>query len=152
MSCAVMDASLNACSVLLRPFFTSFVYIGRTMNRRPLSVTVISVIFFAAGVVGLAYHAMEFKTHGPFRYDVLWVCFVRLLAVIGAVFMFRAHNWARWLLVVWLAYHVVLSAFHSPSQFIMHGLLLGIIAYFLFRRPASAYFRAASANPDSVVR
>jgi hypothetical protein len=127
------------------------------MNKRPLSVTVISAIFLAAGVVGLAYHAMEFKAQGPFQYDVFWVCLVRLVAVVCAVFMLRAHNWARWLLVIWIAYHVVLSALHSISELIMHTLLLMVVAYFLFRRSASAYFRhtrveTTKADPISPMR
>jgi hypothetical protein len=110
------------------------------VNKRPLSVTIIAILFLVAGIVGLAYHAREFKTHGPFQYDVLWVCLVRLLAIICAVFMLRGANWSRWVLLVWIAYHVVLSGFHSLSQVIVHGLLLAVIAYFLLDRSASAYF------------
>lgn len=116
------------------------------MTNRPLSVTVISVVFAVAGAVGLVYHATEFKIHGPFPYELAWVCLVRLLAIVGAAFMLRGRNWARWLLLVWMAYHVVLSAFHSASQLIMHGLLLIVIAYFLFRRTASAYFCGTKAE------
>jgi hypothetical protein len=126
-------------------------------NKRPHSVTVISVIFLIGGVIGLAYHATEFKTQGPFPYDLLWVCLVRLLAIICAVFMLRAANWARWLLVIWIAYHVTLSAVHSPFELIVHSLLFAVVAYFLFRPPASVYFRgaraeSAQANRDSVMR
>ena len=127
------------------------------MNKRPISVTVISGIFLAAGLIGLAYHATEFKTRGPFQYELVWVCLVRLLAIVCAVFMLRASNWARWLLMIWIAYHVVLSAFHSASQAIFHGLLFVVVAYFLFRRSSSLYFRGARAEPadgnrDSVIK
>ena len=114
------------------------------MNKRPRSISVISWLFVAAGAIGLAYHATEFKVDRPFQYDVVWVCLVRLLAILCGVFMLRGSNWARWLLLVWLAYHVILSAFHSLFELAMHGLLLGVIAYFLFRPQASAYFRGAS--------
>jgi hypothetical protein len=115
------------------------------MKKRPLSVIVIGWIFLVAGAIGFTYHATEFRTRGPFQYDLVWVCLVRLLAVIGAGFMLRGCNWARWLLVIWMAYHVILSAFHSPSQLIAHGILLAVIAYLLFRAPASAYFRGVRA-------
>jgi uncharacterized membrane protein len=118
------------------------------VNKRPLSVTIIGLLFLVAGIVGLAYHAREFKTHGPFQYDVLWVCLVRLLAIIGAIFMFRGANWSRWLLLIWMAYHIVLSAFHSLSQVIVHGLLLVVIAYYLLRPSASAYFRGVKGARD----
>jgi len=121
-----------------------------TMNKRPRSVTVISWLFIAAGVVGFAYHATEFKTHGPFQYDLLWVCLVRLLAVLSGLFMLRGCDWARWLLLVWIAYHVILSGFHSLSELVMHGLLFAVVAYFLLRWQASVYFRGASANPAQI--
>jgi formate hydrogenlyase subunit 3/multisubunit Na+/H+ antiporter MnhD subunit len=120
------------------------------MNKRPHSVTVISCLFLIAGLVGLAYHATEFKAGGPIRYELVWVCLVRLVAIICAVFLFRAKNWARWLLVIWIAYHVVLSAFHSPAQLIVHGLLLAAVAYFLFRPDAAAYFRGRRAESSRI--
>ncbi len=64
------------------------------MNKRPLSVTVISCLFAAAGAIGLVYHLTELKTLDPFPYDVLWVCLVRLLAIVCGVFMLRGSNWA----------------------------------------------------------
>jgi hypothetical protein len=113
------------------------------MNRRPLSVTVISWLFVAAGAIGLAYHLTEFK--GQFEYGLVWVCIVRFLAIVSGLFMLRGSNWARWLLLVWIVYHVILSAFHSLSELAMHSLLLVVVAYFLFRPKASAYFHAARA-------
>jgi len=111
------------------------------MSKRPLSITVISWLFVGAGAVGLAYHITEFKADGPFQYDVVWVSLVRLLAILCGVFMLRGRNWARWLLLVWIAYHVILSAFHSLSELVMHILLFLVVAYFLYRPQASAYFR-----------
>ena len=117
------------------------------MSKRPRSITVISWIFAATGIVGLAYHATEFKAESPFQYDLFWVFLVRLLAIICGVFMLRGSNWARWGLLGWIAYHVILSAFHSPTELVMHGLLFAVVAYFLFRPHVSAYFRGARAEP-----
>ena len=117
------------------------------MNKRPRSVTVISCLIIAVCALGLANHLTEFKAQSPFDYDIVWVCFVRLLAILCGVYMLLGSNWARWLLLVWLVYHVILSAFHSPVALIVHSLLLAVIAYFLFRPPASAYFRRARAEP-----
>jgi hypothetical protein len=114
------------------------------MGKRPHSITVISWIFVAAGVVGLGYHATEFKARHPFDYDFLWVCFVRLLAILCGVFMLRGSNWARWLLVVWLGYHVALSALHTPFELVVHSLLFAAVLFFLFQARSSAYFRGAT--------
>ena len=65
------------------------------MNERPRSITVISWLFIAAGVIGLAYHATEFKADRPFQYDVGWVCLVRLLAILCGVSMLRGSNRTR---------------------------------------------------------
>lgn len=110
-------------------------------NKRPLSVTLIGWLFVGAGAFGLAYHLTEFKALQPFPYDVLWVCVVRVVAIVCGVFMLRGRNWARWLALTWTAYHVILSSFHSFHQSLAHGLLLAVFAYFLCRQQASDYFR-----------
>jgi len=119
------------------------------VNKRPLSVTILGWLFVAAGVVGLAYHATEFKIERPFENDAAWVCSVRLLAIVDGAFLLRGHNWARWLAIAWMAWHVGLSVFHPWSELIVHALLLVVMAFFLFRPRASAYFRAASTSASS---
>ncbi len=122
------------------------------MSKRPSSITVISWIFIAAGVAGLAYHATEFNAQRPFDNDFFWVCLVRLLAILGGAFMLRGSNRARWLLVVWLGYHVALSVLHTPFELVVHSLLFAAVLVFLFRPQASAYFRGATTtvrNPKS---
>jgi len=116
--------------------------LAEIMNKRPLSVTSISCLLAAAGTIGLVYHLAEFKAH-PFQNDILWVSLVRLLAIVGGVFMLRGHNWARWLAVGWIAFHAVLSYFHSWPELVVHTLLFVGFAYFLFRPQATKYFRAA---------
>ena len=111
--------------------------------RRPRSITIIGWLFVGAGTIGLAYHATEFKAQRPFAYDLIWVLIVRVLAILSGVFLLRGSNWARWALLVWLAYHVILSALHSLSELAVHSLLLCAVAYFLLRPKASAYFRGA---------
>jgi len=115
-------------------------------NHRPRSITIISWLFIAVGSVGVLYHVSEFTTQRLFDYGLVGVCLVRLLAIASGAFMLRGFNWARWLLVVWMVYHVILSAFHSPLQVLVHAVIFGVVAYFLFRPEASAYFRRARAS------
>ena len=116
------------------------------MNKRPLSVTVIGCIFVAAGIIGLAYHGAGFEAQRPFDFGIVLVLLVRLLAILGGVFLLRGSDWARWFLLIWIGYHVILSAFHSMFELIMHSLLFAVIAYFLYRPRVSAYFRDARAG------
>ena len=92
--------------------------------------------------MGIAYHLKEFKPQHPFQYDIVWITLVRLLAVVAGVYMLLGRNWARWLGLAWIAFHVIISAFHSAQELVIHGLLLALFAYFLLRPSASAYFRA----------
>ena len=118
----------------------------RSTIKRPLSITIVGWLFVAVGVVGFVYHSSEFKT--PLELEFVGVLFVRLLAIVGGVYLLRGRNWARWLLVIWLGYHVVLSAFHTLGQMVTHFILLGVIGYFLFRRKATDYFRRLPSTTD----
>jgi hypothetical protein len=117
------------------------------MSKRPLSVTIIGCLFLVMGVFGVAHLVLDFGAQGPIQSDLLWVCLVRLLTIVCGVFMLRGNNWARWLMVIWMGYHVILSAFHSTSQLVVHGLIMVTIIYFLFRSGTSAYFLGAKAEP-----
>ena len=119
------------------------------MNKRPHSVTAIGFVFAAAGAIGLAYHLSAFKAWHPFQYDVLWVCLVRLIAVVCGVYLLRGSNWARWLTVVWIGYHVILSGFHSLDEFAVHSVLFAVFAYVLFRPEATKYFHGVKTEPES---
>lgn len=112
------------------------------MNKRPLAVTVIGCVYIVMGAIGFAYHFTEFEAQHPFQNDFVWVELVRLIAIVCGVYMLRGSNWARWLALVWIAYHVVLSGFHSWFELVVHALLCAAFAHFLFRPQATQYFRA----------
>jgi len=107
--------------------------------KRPLPVTIIGGLFIVAGLVGLVYHLSE----SPLDHWIVLISFVRIIAVVGGVFLLFGHNWARWLMLAWLAFHGVVSAFHSLSQFMPHVVLLMAVGYILLRPPASKYFQSA---------
>jgi hypothetical protein len=112
------------------------------MNRRPLSVTIVGCIFLAIGILASASHATELRGPGHVQYDVLWALLVNLVAIVCGVYLLRRSNWARWLAVAWLAFHVIISL-HSRQALLIHSALLALFAYLLFRPSAGAYFRAA---------
>lgn len=106
-------------------------------------MTIISWLFIAVGVISFAYHFNEFRTRHPFQYDAVWILLLRLMAIVCGVYMLRGSNWARWLTMLWMAYHVILSGFHTLQQLAIHSLFFAVLAYFLFRREATEYFRRA---------
>jgi hypothetical protein len=109
--------------------------------KRPLSVTIISLLFMIAGISGIVYHASEWIDVGTQPEDIL-VFIIRLLAIVGGVFAWRGHNWARWLLLTWITYHVVLSFYHTTAELVMHGVLMVVTFIALFNRKANAYFKS----------
>ena len=77
--------------------------------KRPWAVTVLGLLFMVAGLVGLFYHVTTEK----FGWGLILVLLLRVLAVVGGIFLLLGRSWARWLTVGWLAIHVVVSAFDS---------------------------------------
>lgn len=108
--------------------------------KRPIIVTAIGILFILAGGVGFVYHFRR-----PFERDFFVIEAVRLLAVVGGVFLLQGRGWARWLVLLWLAFHVGISALDSMGKFTFHLVLLLVIGYGLLRPPASEYFRAGRA-------
>ena len=110
--------------------------------KRPIAVTILGGLFIVAGTVGLVYHLRE----RPLEPQIVLVSAIRVLAIVGGIFLLLGHSWARWLLLVWLGFHVVLSAFHSLSEASAHAALLLLVAYFLFWPPASKYFQSSTST------
>ena len=108
--------------------------------KRPIPVTILGGLFIAAGLVGLLYHLSE----RPLDRSTLLVSFIRAIAIVGGVFLLRGYNWARWLLLAWVAFHVVVSMFHTVSETLAHAVLLAVVAYFLLTPPDSKYFQPAA--------
>jgi len=122
-------------------------------SRRPLSLTLAAWLFILVGAGGIlkdlvplvgpdrvgAVRALAFE--GPFGLALIWG--IRLLAVVGGAFALRGRNWARLLLVAWMALHIGISLFHSPLEAALHVVIFAALTFLLFRPPASKYFAAS---------
>jgi hypothetical protein len=123
------------------------------MKNRPLSITIIGWVFIivcAAGVIGLMVSVFTVSVNVndpnriPLRLDeTALILAVRLLGLVGGIFVLCGRSWARWLLVFWMAYHVIYSMSHSLQQAVVHAVFLVVLVYFLFGPKASAYFQSA---------
>jgi hypothetical protein len=114
--------------------------------KRPLAVKIIGWFFILAGAIGFGYHLQELDMSNPLDGDAAWILLVRLLAVAGGILVLLGVNVGRWLLIAWMAYHVVLSYFHNVSEFLMHATLLIVLVYFLLRPGASLFFTREKGN------
>lgn len=111
------------------------------MNKRPLSITVVAGLYLLVGVIGFAAHLSEPLARRAFQSDDAWIEITELVAVACGVFLLRGRNWARWLALAWMAFHVVISFFDSLQKVAIHSLFFVLIAYFLFRPQSTAYFQ-----------
>ena len=120
------------------------------LRQRPLSITILACVYIVAGAIGFAAHLTDFRASDAFRYDGIWIELVRLLAVLAGAFMLRGRNWARWLAMAWIAFHVVLSIFHSRMELIVHALICAAFAWCLFGPGTSRYFGGSGPKPAKV--
>lgn len=107
--------------------------------KRPIPVTILGLLFIVVGLVGVVYHLSQ----RPLDRWVALISLIRVVAVVGGVFLLKGRNWARWLMLGWLGFHVGVSAFRSLSDCIAHAVLLLVVAYFLLTPPDSQYFQAS---------
>ena len=107
-------------------------------NKRPISVTIVAGVYLAVGVIGLVFHFRELLAGHP---DAVAIELTEFVAIVCGAFLLRGHNWARWLALAWIAFHVVLSAFHAIPEFAIHAVFCAVIAWILFRSEAARYFR-----------
>lgn len=110
-------------------------------HKRPLSVSILACVYLAVGTITLAYHFTELRPRNAFHYDAVLIELTEFLAILSGAFMLRGRNWARWLALAWIAFHVILSAFHNLRELAIHSLFFAVIAWFLFRVEAARYFR-----------
>jgi hypothetical protein len=113
-------------------------------NKRPISIAILACAYVAVGVGGFAVHFRELLARHP---DAVGIEVTELTAIVCGVFLLRGQNWARWLALSWIAFHVILSAFHAIPELAIHALLCAVFAWVLFRPEAARYFRGTQSEP-----
>lgn len=125
------------------------------MRQRPRSITLVGWLFIAVGTVGLlndvwplltadaARQLAKLKADGLGDLGPAWTS--RLLAIVGGAGLLRGHNWARWLLVAWMVFHIGLSILHSVPELLTHGVIFTPLLYLLFRRATEPWFHGETA-------
>ena len=112
-------------------------------KSRPVSVVVIAAVYLLIGAVGFIHHFGEITAPDGIGIEV-----TEVLAFVAGVFLLRGQNWARWLAVAWIAFHVALSVLHSWPETAIHAVFCAVIAWILFQPSAEQYFRQQNRNPS----
>jgi hypothetical protein len=124
---------------------------------RPRSVTLIAWLFILVGAAGIlndlwplltadaARQLAKLKADGLADLGPAWTS--RALAVVGGIGLLRGRNWARWLLLAWMVFHIGLSVLHSAVQLLLHTAIFAPLTYLLFRRAIDPWFRPKDTAP-----
>jgi hypothetical protein len=114
--------------------------------KRRLSVTILAWVFVVVGSIGVAAGLVQFltvTTHGSLssnrRYltEAGFTLLSGLIAATGGAGLLRGFGWARWVCIIWMALHVLLSMWHTPIEVIFHVVMLAGMIYILFRNTRS---------------
>lgn len=108
-------------------------------RKIPVSVIAIACLYLAVGVGGFILHFRELRAP-----DGVWIEVTESLAIVCGAFLLRAQNWARWLAIAWMVFHVAIS-FPVLREIAVHSAFLVLIVWCLFRADAARYFGGADA-------
>ena len=107
-------------------------------TMRPISVTVLAWLFVAVGAITFV---RNFPGVLHLQNEAFLIEFIELVGLTAGIFMLRRQNWARWLAIVWTAFHVALAAFLHFQGLAFHVFIFASITYLLLRSDATEYFR-----------
>ena len=119
--------------------------------KRPVSITLVGWLFVATGCIVIGAGLVRFSSAAEGASarelgDFAWVVLSGLIAIAGGALTLRGSASGRWLLVVWMAGHLVLGLMHELPQLLIHIVIFAPLFFLLFRRPASAFFHGAEAD------
>ena len=107
--------------------------------KRPFQVTVLGWLLIAVGIPTTIFHLSK----SPVDRWTVPILLPGIIAIVAGVFLLRGARWARWLVLAWIAFHVVVHALNSLSDAMPFVVLLFVVGYFLLRPSTSKYFENA---------
>src|SRR5438552_10544660 len=109
------------------------------MKNRPLPVVIVALLLIIVGFVGFTYRLKDFFNHHEKIYEIVLVQLLRIVAIVCGILLLRAINLGRWLAIVWILIHILISALNSISEMIAHIVVLITVSTLLFLPKSSFY-------------
>jgi hypothetical protein len=113
------------------------------MSKPPIAVLIVAILYLLVGGVGFVHHFPEL-TAG--HRDAIGIEVTELLAIIAGVGLLLRQNWARWLTLAWIVFHVGLSLFHPLPELLVHATICVLIAWLLFRPATALWFKEVKSS------
>lgn len=108
--------------------------------KRPIAVIIVACVYLLVGVGGFIVHFPEL-TAG--HRDAIAIELTEFLAVVGGTGLLLRQNWARWLALAWIVFHVALSLTDPIGKLAAHIVFCILIAWALFRPATATWFHPA---------
>jgi hypothetical protein len=106
---------------------------------RPRLVTLLGWMLIALGAIECVYRLTMIRW--PLHAEDVGVPLFELIILVCGIFLLRGCDWARWLAVAWVGFHIVVGSLHSLSRGILHGLIFLAFVWMIFRPAMNAWFR-----------
>lgn len=106
--------------------------------KRPIAVIIVAGLYLLVGVGGFIGH---FPGLLAGHRDAIAIELTELLAAVAGVFLLLRHNWARWLALAWILFHVAISLADPVGKLAAHVIFCILIAWALFRPASGQWFR-----------
>jgi hypothetical protein len=108
------------------------------MKRRPLAVVLVAGLYLLIGILGFGYHFNELLSRAP---DAIAIELTEVVGAVAGVGLLLRQNWARWLALAWVVFHVGVSLFHPLGELLIHSALCGVVAWALLRPATGRWFQ-----------
>lgn len=106
--------------------------------KRPTPVVVVATLYLLVGMIGFIGHFPELLARHS---DAIAIEVTEFLAVVSGVFLLLRHNWARWLALAWILFHVAISFTDPIGKLAAHVIFCILITWALFRPASRQWFR-----------
>ncbi|MGC2637789.1 MAG: hypothetical protein WA294_11465 [Acidobacteriaceae bacterium] len=107
--------------------------------KRPLLITLLGWMLIAVGAIECVIHAAPIRR--PIHIGDLGLPLFELVILVSGVFLLRGSNWARWLALAWIGFHVGISFVNSVRAGLVHSAIFALFAWLLFQPEINAWFR-----------
>jgi hypothetical protein len=107
--------------------------------QRPLLVTLLGWMLILVGAIEGTTHAALLRP--PFHAADFWLPLFELVILVCGIYLLRGANWARWLALAWIGFHVVVGSLNSVLAGVLHGLAFLLFVWLMVRPEVNAWFR-----------
>ena len=117
-----------------------------------VAATIVLLLTLSPEAANLPYYPTAgYRSRHPIQYALSYLG--PAFAIVTSMFAFLGQNWARWLLLGFLGWRVVITALYLPWTIALFTALVFFSSiYYLFRPAANAFFRGEIASRQSTPR